>query len=226
MDRVFETELKDLKELILEMGGYVEKSIEQACSAMSNREPGQFNLVTNYEDKINEAHKEVDHQCLQLLARQAPVATDLRLVLVIAKINTDLERMGDHSCNICFNGKDYLSHPPVQTKTDIVNMATQVRGMVRDSLDAFVRLDVTLAQMVLDRDDRVDAAKDQVFNEMKEQMKINSDQIEPCLDLILIARNLERLADHATNIAEEVIFLVTGDDVRHGTDLTSNQSSV
>ena len=224
MDRGFEKELKELRELILEMGGYVENSIDQACNAIIDRKPGKFRLVTNYEDRINEAHKQVDRQCLQLLARQSLVAADLRFVLVVAKINSDLERMGDQAYNISFNGQSYLSYPPVHTRTDILNIAKMVRKMVRDSLDAFVHLDVDLSQRVLEGDDSVDNAKDQIFNELKEYMKSQPNQIDACMDLILIARNLERLADHATNIAEEVIFLVTGDDVRHGTETTTKQS--
>ncbi|MCB0367047.1 MAG: phosphate signaling complex protein PhoU [Bdellovibrionaceae bacterium] len=225
MDRHFEIELKGLKQLILEMGGYVEKSIEQACRAILDRNPKCFEMVSTYEKKINEAHKEVDRQCLEMLARQAPVAADLRLVLVITKINTDLERMGDQACNISYTGRDYISRAPVATKVDLVEMAAKVRGMVRDSLDAFVRLDTDLSRDVMSRDDQIDQAKDQIFAELKIYMKENPSEIEASLDLILIARNLERLADHATNIAEEVIFLATGDDIRHGTESTDNKPS-
>lgn len=216
MERHFETELKSLKELILNMGGYVEKSIEQACAAISGREVSRFDRVHEYEKRINESHKQVDKQCLQMLARQAPVAADLRLILVVVKINSDLERMGDQACNIAHNGKDYLSRPPVETKTDLVAMGNVVKQMVRESLDAFVRRDVSLSRQVLERDDQVDQAKNEMFRELKEYMKSHPQEIDSCLDLILIARNLERLGDHATNIAEEVIFLATGDDIRHG----------
>ncbi|MCC7405059.1 MAG: phosphate signaling complex protein PhoU, partial [Bdellovibrionales bacterium] len=184
MDRHFETELKGLKHLILEMGSFVEKAIELACQGIAERENQRFSLINNYEEKINRAHKEVDRQCLQLLARQALVASDLRLVLVVTKINTDLERMGDQACNILYNGQDYLAHPPIPIKTDIINMATQVRAMVRDALDAFVRLDVGLSRQVLTRDDVIDNAKDQVFAEVKEYIKTHPFEIDACLDLI------------------------------------------
>lgn len=220
MERHFESELKSLKELILNMGGYVEKSIEQACAAIANRDVGRFEYVHQHEKSINEAHKAVDRQCLQVLARQAPVAADLRLILVVVKINSDLERMGDQACNIAHNGRDYLAREPIHTKTDLLAMANLVKQMVRESLDAFVRRDTELSQLVLEKDDEVDEAKNEMFNELKEYMKDHPDQIDSCLDLILIARNLERLGDHATNIAEQVIFLATGDDIRHGNNLT------
>ncbi len=225
MERHFETELKGLKELILNMGSYVEKSIEHACSAIISREAERFDRVHQYEKRINDAHKEVDKHCLQLLARQAPVAADLRLILVIVKINSDLERMGDQACNIAHNGKDYLSCIPVITKTDLVAMAQIVKQMVRESLDAFVRRDVNLSRQVLEKDDQVDEAKNEMFQELKEYMKSHPLEIDGCMDLILITRNLERLGDHATNIAEQVIFLATGDDIRHGYNPQSNRSS-
>ena len=224
MERHFETELKSLKELILNMGSYVEKSIEQACSAIISRELDRFDRVHQYEKRINDAHKEVDKHCLQMLARQAPVAADLRLILVVVKINSDLERMGDQACNIAHNGKDYLARPPVTTKTDLVGMANIVKQMVRESLDALVRRDIDLSRQVLERDDQVDLAKNEMFEELKEYMKAHPQDIDSCLDLILIARNLERLGDHATNIAEQVIFLATGDDIRHGNIQTPRSS--
>lgn len=216
MHRHFEEELKNLKEQILEMGGHVELAVEAATQALIQRNPQLFGRVHDLEAKINREHMEVDETCLQLLARQSPLAADLRLVVAVLKISTDLERMGDQAVNISHNTKDYLEGPPVKDLVDIPIMANEVRTMVRHSLDAFVKQDKELARKVLEMDDTVDALKDKVFKELLEFMTKNPNMVEQALDLILIARNLERLGDHATNIAEDVIFAVTGADIRHG----------
>jgi len=216
MHRHFETELKDLKEQILAMGGHVEQAVESATQALIQRQPALFKLVHELEAKINREHMEVDESCLELLARQSPLAADLRLVIAILKISTDLERMGDQAVNIAYNAKDYLEGEPVKDLVDIPRMAIEVKAMVRDALDAFVRQDRKLAEDVLLKDDTVDSLKDKVFRELIGYMSANPTNVERALDLILIARNLERLGDHATNIAEDVIFAVTGDDIRHG----------
>lgn len=216
MQRHFEIELKNLKDQILAMGGHVESAVEYATQALIQRKPEMIRTVHELEAKINREHIEVDESCLQLLARQSPLAADLRLVIAILKISTDLERMGDQAVNISYNTKDYLEGEPIKDLIDIPKMALEVRGMVRDSLDAFVRQDRSLAEKVLRRDDIVDELKDKVFQELITFMTNNSSRVEQALDLILIARNLERLGDHATNIAEDVIFAVSGDDIRHG----------
>ncbi len=216
MQRHFELELKNLKEQILAMGGHVELAVEAATQALIQKQPNGFKIVHDLEAKINREHMEVDESCLQLLARQSPLAADLRLVVAVLKISTDLERMGDQAVNIAYNAKDYLEGEPVKDLVDIPNMAKEVRAMVRDSLDAFVRQDGALAKEVLQRDDIVDGLKDKVFQDLIQYMSKNPNNVEQALDLILIARNLERLGDHATNIAEDVIFAMTGQDIRHG----------
>jgi len=216
MIRHFDLELKNLKDQILAMGGHVELAVEAATQALIQRKPNLLSQVHDLEAKINREHMEVDESCLQLLARQSPLAADLRLVIAVLKISTDLERMGDQAVNIAYNTKDYLEGEPIKDLIDIPIMASTVRNMVRDSLDAFVRQDRDLAAEVLKRDDVVDALKDKLFEELIQYMSKHSSNIERALDLILIARNLERLGDHATNIAEDVIFAVTGDDIRHG----------
>lgn len=216
MHRQFENELKDLKEQILRMGGHVEQAVEAATKALIQRQPAGFKLVHELEAKINRQHMEVDESCLQLLARQSPLAADLRLVIAVLKISTDLERMGDQAVNISYNAKDYLECEPIKELVDIPRMAAEVRAMVRESLDAFVKQDRVMAEAVLIKDDTVDELKDKVFHDLTDYMSKNPTNIKPALDLILIARNLERLGDHATNIAEDVIFAVTGDDIRHG----------
>jgi phosphate transport system protein len=216
MERHFDVDLRDLKDKILSMGGYVEKALEEAIQGLVKREPERFKQVHEWESKINEAHIEIDESCLQLLARQAPFAQDLRLVLAVVKINTDLERMGDQAVNISLNGEHYLKEMPLTHVSELAKMAVEVREMVRESLDAFVHRDGELARKVLEKDDIVDRYKDQIFKTLIAFMKTKPEAIEGCLDILLIARNLERLGDHATNIAEDVIFIKSGKDVRHG----------
>ncbi|MBK7960288.1 MAG: phosphate signaling complex protein PhoU [Bdellovibrionales bacterium] len=176
----------------------------------------QNEKVRDLEDQINADHISVDNVCLNLLAKQGPVAKDLRLILSVIKINTDLERMGDQCMNIAFTGKDYLTRAPISQAETIDLMAVLAKKMVKSSLDSFVRGDVELAKEVLLMDDQVDELKNRIFSILTEHMKKRSQDVEASLDLILIARNLERLGDHATNVAEDVIFAFTGKDVRHG----------
>lgn len=215
MERHFDIELRDLKARILSMGGLVEKAIEESLQALIQREPKRFEKVHELEVGINRHHIEVDEACLKLLARQSPLGGDLRWILAVIKINTDLERMGDQAVNISHNGTRYLSEAPLKPLIDLPRMADQVRLMVREALDAFVHADVEKAQRVLEMDDVVDGLKNQIFRELITYMIGDPKAIERALNLILIARNLERLGDHATNIGEDVIFAITGKDVRH-----------
>jgi phosphate transport system protein len=160
-------------------------------------------------------HLEVDKGCVDLLARQSPMAADLRLIVAIIKINSDLERMGDQAVNISHNGEYYLAGAEIKALVDLPEMARRVREMVHTTLDAFVKMDEALARFVLNQDDAVDGYKHKIFADVKEIMKANPDTIDRGLNLILIARNLERVGDHATNIAEDVIFALNGADIRH-----------
>jgi phosphate transport system protein len=216
MDRSIDAGLSKLKEKLLSMGGYVEKAIEESTQALIENQPNRFEKVHECETVINRLHKEVDEDCLKLLATQSPLAADLRLIIAVVKINTDLERMGDQAVNIAYNGQEYLKHPPLKPLIDIPRMAEQVRVMSRQALDAFVKRDAVLAQEVVEKDDAVDAMKNQIFRELLTYMMGDPKKIEQALNLILIARNLERVGDHATNIAEDVIFVVSGQDIRHG----------
>lgn len=217
MVRQFEVELRELKNRILAMGGLVEQAIEKSTLLLGSRDQSGFSQLKSIERKINEENMMIDSICLEVLARLSPVAADLRLILAIIKINTDLERMGDQAMNIGYNVDHYLEDGGVDLKLNLPHMAGLVRKMVRDALDAFMKDDVTLAQKVLESDDEVDQFKNSVFQKMVTFMRTSPDQIGPALDMILVARNLERMADHATNIAEDVIFACTGEDVRHGT---------
>jgi phosphate transport system protein len=216
MERRFESELKDLKNMILSMGGHVEQTIEKVIEAFDTRNKSILEDVWPIEKKINTLHIDIDNTCLEVLARLSPVAADLRLILAIIKINSDLERIGDQAVNISYNADHFLTEKNLDIELELPKMASLVQAMVRDSLDAFTRGDVNLAQEVLIRDDEVDAIKNNTFKLLVGHMQKHSSQIESSLDLILIARNLERMGDHATNIAEDVIFACTGEDVRHG----------
>jgi phosphate transport system protein len=216
MDRSIDSGMAKLKEKLLLMGEHVEKAIEEATGGLVEGKQERFARVHEFEKTINQLHKEVDEDCLNLLATQSPLAKDLRTIVAVVKINTDLERMGDQAVNIALNANEYLREPPIKPLVDIPRMAELARLMSRDALDAFVRTDLKLAEDVLSRDDSVDHLKNQIFRELMTYMISDPKRIEQALSLILIARNLERVGDHATNIAEDVIFIGTGRDVRHG----------
>jgi phosphate transport system protein len=211
----FQEELDSLKSRLLEMGGLAEERVRTAIDALVRRDPGLVGHVLEGDGPINRFHIEIDGRCVKLLALHQPMAVDLRVILSAVKINTDLERVGDLAINIAEAASRYLSHAPVKELVDIPRMAEIAQGMLRDALDAFVRRDTTLAQRVLDQDDALDALKTRVFRDLLAFMIDDSRTIEPSLDLILVSRHLERIGDHATNIAEDVIFMVSAKDVRH-----------
>jgi len=167
------------------------------------------------DDPLNSLHIEIDSRSFTLLALYQPMAADLRTIVAAVKINTDLERVGDLAVNIAEAARRYVAHAPVKKLIDIPRMATIAQTMLRDALDAFVRRDTVLAQQVLNEDDRLDSLKTQIFRELLTYMLQDPATIEPALDLILISRHLERIGDHATNVAEDVIFIVSARDVRH-----------
>lgn len=216
MERKIESELKNLKGRILEMGGYVEQAIDMVTKALHDRDVTSLSGVRAIEHKVDDAHVAIDNACVELLARQSPFAADLRLIIAIIKINTDLERMGDQAMNISYNADHYLKESRIDVADDLSKMGVAVKSMVRMALDAFMKQDVTMAQQVLEADDEVDGYKNAMFRHLIPYMKNDPSTVESALDLILIARNLERMGDHATNIAEDVIFACTGEDVRHG----------
>lgn len=213
--RHFQDELELLKGRLLEMGGLAEDRVRHAMRALVGRETALVDDVIAGDAAINTLHIEIDDRCFKLLALHQPMAVDLRAIVAAVKINTDLERVGDLAVNIAEAVRRYLRHPPVKQLIDIPRMADIAQSMLRDSLDAFVRRDTSLAQAVLAADDALDALKTQVFRELLTYMLQDPHTIEPALDLILISRHLERIGDHATNIAEDVIFMVSARDVRH-----------
>jgi phosphate transport system protein len=211
----FEDELQALKNRLLTMGALVEERVHQAVRALIDRKLDQAEAVIASDTDVNNLQIEIDDRSIKLLALQQPMATDLRLITSAMKINADLERIGDQAVNIAENVIKLLPHPTLKPLIDIPRMAELAERMTRDALDAFVKKDPELARDVLKRDDEVDNLKDQVFRELLTYMMADPGTIQRALSLILISRNLERIADHATNIAEDVIFLVEAKDVRH-----------
>jgi len=213
--RHFEEDLGHLKTRLLEMGGLAEDRLRVAIRGLVDRDPSMLEKVLSGDGALNQLHIEVDDRCFKLLALQQPMAADLRAIVAAVKINSDLERVGDLAVNIAEAAQRYLQHPPVKELIDIPRMAVIAQEMLRDALDAYVRRDVTLAQRVLTRDDELDLLKTLVFRELLDFMLKDPTTIKAALDLILVSRHLERTGDHATNIAEDVIFMVSALDVRH-----------
>ena len=211
----FQEELGILKERLLVMAGLAEERVRASVQTLVNREPDAIERILLGDTQINELHIEVDSRCFQLLALYQPMAVDLRTIVSGVKINSELERVGDLAVNIAEATRRYLLHPPVKQLIDIPRMADLAQSMLRDALDAYVRRDMALARQVLTVDDTLDVLKDQVFRELLTYMLQDPLKIEPALELVLISRHLERVGDHATNIAEEVIFMVSARDVRH-----------
>jgi phosphate transport system protein len=211
----FQEELEQLKTRLLEMGGLAEDRVRAVVEALVERDGALVDRVLGGDGPINLLHIEIDSRCFKMLALHQPMAVDLRAIVSAVKINTDLERVGDLAINIAEAVRRYMRHPPVKELIDIPRMADIAQRMLRDSLDAYVRRDIDLAHRVLNQDDTLDALKTQVFRELLTYMLQDPSTIEPSLDLILISRHLERIGDHATNIAEDVIFMVSAKDVRH-----------
>ena len=213
--RHFQEELEQLKTRLLEMGGLAEDRVKGAVESLVRRDAAMVDRVLGGDGPINQLHIEIDNRCFTLLALHQPMAVDLRAIVSAVKINTDLERVGDLAINIAEAVTRYLKHAPVKELIDIPRMAAIAQAMLRDALDAYVRRDTAMAEAVLNEDDQLDALKTQVFRELLTYMLQDPSKIEPALDLILISRHLERIGDHATNVAEDVIFMVSARDVRH-----------
>lgn len=214
-ERQFDRQLDDLKSKLLRMATVAETMIDKIISELVNRDEQIAQHVPKDEDELNRLQLEIDELAMALLATQQPVAVDLRFIMASSKINSELERIGDLAINIMENVHTLVQQPPLKPLIDIPRMAELARKMVRDSIDALVKDDVLLAQAVIMTDDTVDALKEQVIRELLTYMMADPKAIERALALILITRHLERIADHATNIAEDVIYMIQGRDVRH-----------
>ncbi len=218
MDRAvrhFQEDLEALQGRLLEMGGIAEERVRAVVHGLVSRDMGVIDQVLHGDEPINALHIEVDERCFKLLALHQPMAADLRAIVAAVKINSDLERVGDLAVNIAEAAQRNVVHAPVKKLIDIPRMGDIAQAMLRDALDSFVRRDTALAHQVLNEDDRLDGLKTQIFRELLTYMLQDPSIVEPALDLILISRHLERIGDHATNIAEDVIFMVSARDVRH-----------
>lgn len=221
----FQQGLDELKERLLEMGGMAEAAIELAADSYRKRDGQLAHQVFDRENMINASERAIDEMAVDLLAMQQPMATDLRFVLAVLKINSDLERVGDLAVNIAQRSLDLTQEPEVEIPVDIARMTTAVSTMVRRALESFLSGKAEVAQAVLEMDSIVDRMKDEAFVNLVTQMKNNPDNVRPYLDVLLITRSLERIADHATNIAEDVIFWVSGADVRHNVRFSQEPDS-
>ncbi len=217
MERHFERDLQELKDKLLWMGTLAERAVHRAVHAVLDSDPKLAEAVLTEEDAINELQIEIDDRVVQLLALHQLMAVDLRLVLAVSRINNDLERIGDQAVNIAQSAQRILRHPRVKPYVDLPRMSELAEEMMREALNAVVQRDVELAQKVLKTDDEVDHLRDQMFRELLTYMMGDSAVVFPAFELILVVKNLERIGDHATNIAEDVIYIVAGQDVRHPT---------
>ncbi len=215
MERRFDEELKDLSEKLLNMAGRVEESIALSIKALMDRAEGPAQEVIEREEAINNLEIEIDESCMKLLALRQPMAGDLRFITSAMKISGELERMGDLAVNIAERSLELIQHPQLKPLIDIPRMAVMAQAMVRDSLNAFVSRDEKLARSVCERDDTIDCLNDQILRELLTYMMEDPEAINRSVDLILVGRHLERIADHATNIGEDVIYMVKGKTIKH-----------
>jgi phosphate transport system protein len=213
--RHFDQELEQLKAMLLEMASLVEAAISRSINAVVQKDKLLAESVLKQEERIDQMEVDIDDLAIKLLALQQPMAVDLRLITAILKINNDLERMGDLAANIARRAIDLTQGPVIKPMVDIPHIASLAQSMVRKALDSFVNRDVELAKSVLASDDAVDDLRTASFHELISYMERTRKNVPQSVSLLSIIRNLERIADHATNIAEDVVFYVKGVDVRH-----------
>ena len=213
----YDAELKDLKQRILTMGGLVEKMITDAIKALVDRDTELAEKIIAMDHEVNGHEVAIDEKCLELLALRQPAGRDLRFITLALKIVTDLERIGDKCANMAKRARQLNQEPPLKPYVDIPRMAHWVEQMIKEALDAFVRGDADLAAKVCKDDQMVDDLNQQVQRELYTYMLEDPATISRAMRLIYISKSLERIADHATNIAEMVIFMVKGKDIRHTT---------
>ncbi len=221
--RHFDEELDLLKQKLVFMASLAESMIFKAIKALIDRQDSLIRDVNKDEEKVNLLQIEIDELCLNLLALKQPMATDLRFITSAMKINSELERIGDLAVNITQRAAFLIKQPQLKPYIDIPRMADLAQKMVKDSLDSFVKQDVDLSRSILKRDDEIDVLKNQIFRELLTYMISDASSIPRALELILVSRHLERIGDHATNIAEDVIYLVQGKDIRHRIEDRGNQ---
>lgn len=218
METHLQQELNRLKAELLKMAGLAEQAIRNAVEALVKRNTPLAEKTIAEDEKLNEMEILIDDRCLKLLALHQPLAADLRFITSAMRINTDLERIGDQAVNIAERAISLNQEPQLKPYIDIPRMAQIAQSMIKDVLDAFVNGDAGLARLVCERDDKVDALNDQVFRELLTYMMADSKAITRAVHLIIVSRCLERIADHATNIAEGVIFMVKALVIKHHAD--------
>lgn len=214
-DREYEGELRRIREMLLMMGAKVEEMLSQAMKALVARDSDLAEKTLYIDRQINRLELEVDDLCLRVLARRQPVASDLRFLTMALKVVTDLERMGDLGVNICERVMELNEEPPLEPYHQVVDMAEAAQEMLREALDAFVAGDADRAQAIVERDSKVDAYYATIFRELLTYMMENPRNIFRATRVQSIAKYIERIADHATNLAEMVVFMVRGKDIRH-----------
>ena len=214
-DSQYEEELQQLRAKVLKMGGLAEKQISDAVTSLIERDSTTAHAVIERDHTVNYLDVAIDDACIRLLALYQPAARDLRSITTSLRISTDLERIGDLAENICERALELNQEPPLKPRPEIPEMAEGARAMLRDSLDAFTREDSDLALSVCQRDDRIDALTAQIFNAMLSQMRQDPEHASRATRILFVAKYLERVADHATNIAEMVIYLAKGKSIRH-----------
>ena len=219
METHFQKELEELKENLLTMATLVEEAIHTAVQSLVKRNSELIQKTFEGEDHINAMELAIDAMCLKLLALRQPMAADLRFITSAMKITTDLERMGDQAVNIAERAVSLNQEPQIKPYIDIPRMAETVQSMVKDVLDAFVNRDSRLARSVCERDDLVDGLNDQVFRELLTFMNSDPQTITRAIHLMIVCRCLEQIADHATNIAEDVIFMLDARVIKHHADV-------
>ena len=215
MDRYFDEELNNLKQKLLNMCSFVEKMIEEAIEALKKRETSFIDKVFEKEEKVNLSQIEIDSKALELIALRQPAASDLRFIISVIKMNSDLERMADLAVNIAERAKELLEEPPLKPLIDLPRMATLTQNMLKNAIQSLLEKNSNLARKVCESDDEVDNLNEQIFRELITYMLSDPKNINRAIKLILIGRYLERIADLATNIAEDVYYILEGKDIRH-----------
>jgi phosphate transport system protein len=213
--RYFHEQLQDVLKQITIMGSLTESMITLAMRMLVERDESLVDEIYRKEDEVNALQVKIDDQAIGLIATQQPVGKDVRFLFMTSKIVTDLERIADQAKNICQNAQFVLAQPPLKPMVDLPIMAEIAQKMVRDALTAVIDRDVALAERIMQEESKVDAFRDQVFRTLLTYMMADPGTIQRALSLILISRNIERIGDHATNIAEEAIYIVQGRDIRH-----------
>ncbi len=214
-DRKYEKDLEELRQRLLLMVGRVEEMVSNSISALVNRDAILARKTIESDSKVNLDEIEIDELCLVILAKRQPMASDLRFITLAMKMVTDIERIGDLAVNICERAIDLSTQPPLQPVAAISKMGGGVRGMLKDAIEAFIENDAEKAQQVIKRDDEIDALYTQIFCDVLSVMIQNSNAVSRGIQLQSVAKWLERMADHSTNLAELVVFKIKGKDIRH-----------